>query len=509
MKKRLAFAISSGFVIAAAHPPVDMWFLACVGLVPLFYALDGAGRRDAFLIGFASGFAFFLADVYWVVHSMYFYGGVPAWISVLVMAGLAAILALYWAAFSLFIIRVWRYSPVTKLLVIPSAWTAFEYLRGQLFTGFPWSLLGYTQTVNLRVIQIADITGVYGVTFLVVAVNAAIYVFIKSRAGAGEGRPALPALITGAVVVSALIYGELRIRQVDDGVGGWPELRVAAAQGSIDQSEKWNAAFRARTVDIYRELTARAASEGARLVVWPETAAPFILGEDAVESPRVMAAARENGIYVLTGSPGYTYNSENRQVSFYNSAWLINPLGEPSGRYDKVHLVPFGEYVPMRRFLPFVKKLTGGAGDFSAAEAPEPIRSELGGLGMLICYEAIFPEIAASEVRAGAELLVNITNDAWFGFTSAPYQHFGMSIMRAVENKSFLVRSANTGISAIVDPAGRVVGRTRLFEKTFLAGGVRMRRGPMTFYTRHGDAFAYGCMAIAALFMVAGLRKKI
>lgn len=514
MKKRLVLAAISGLLMAAAHPPVGVGVLAWAALVPLFFSLEGAGKRAGFIIGLACGLVFFVADVYWVVNSMYYYGGVPVWISVPVMLGLAAILACYIAFFGLFVTAVSGASAMVRLFAIPAAWVSLEYLRAHLFTGFPWSLLAYTQMDWITVIQIADITGVWGISFLIVMVNVAVYLLVnafllKARAKGGQSRrPVVETVVTAALLLVVVIYGTVRLRQVDVDAAGWQKVRVAAAQGSIDQSKKWDTAFRSQTIDIYRELTRLAAIDGAQLVVWPETAAPFFLGQDKAQTASVTDAARSANVYLLTGSPAYTYNLEARQADLYNSAWLINPSGEFAGRYDKTHLVPFGEYVPLRAFLPFIKKLTAGIGDFSEGPGPLPIRSELGDIGVLICYEAIFPEIASGHIKNGAGILVNITNDAWFGRSSAPYQHMGMTAMRAVENRTWLVRSANTGFSAVVDPAGRVIKQTDLFEKAVITADIGMRSGPMTFYTRFTDFFAYGSMTLAAAFVFALLRGR-
>ncbi|MBI5886483.1 MAG: apolipoprotein N-acyltransferase [Deltaproteobacteria bacterium] len=512
MKKRLVLAVASGLLTAAAHPPVGAWPLAWVALIPLLFSLEGARARDGFIIGLVSGFVFFVADVYWVVNSMYYYGGVPLWISVPVMCLLAALLACYIGFFGLFVSAASGMPQTARLVAIPAAWTSLEFLRAHVFTGFPWSLLGYTLSDRLVLVQVVDITGIWGLSFLIVMVNCAAFLVIDAFVSKGRrGRRFVPitgALVTAALVVIVVVYGMVRIAQVDNDAAAWRKLRVAATQGSIDQSKKWDAAFRAETIDIYRELTRLAAQDGARLIVWPETAVPFFLGADKAETAAVTSAAKDAGRYILTGSPAYTYNPGTRQTRLYNSAWLIDPSGDMAGRYDKIHLVPYGEYVPMRRFLPFLTKLTAGIGDFSEGPGPLPIGFEGGGIGVLICYEAIFPEIAAAQVRNGAEILVNITNDAWFGRSSAPYQHMGMSAVRAVENRTWLVRSANTGISAFVDPAGRIVKKTALFEKAVITADVGLRSGPQTFYTRFTDVFAYLAMALFAGFVFALLRRK-
>lgn len=506
MKRPLLSAIS-GFVLVLAFPPVGAGFVAWSALIPLFFALDGAGRKEALACGYVFGLAFFLGTVYWVIHSMYYFGGVPLAISVLAMLLMVAYLSIYTALFGFLAALAGRLSPSWRLLLFPVFWTATEFLRGHLFTGLPWVLAGYSQAGYLPVIQMADITGVWGVSFLVVFVNVALYLaarrFIK-KDGAFPVREATVAAIAVAVV---LAYGFVTMGRTDRAAAGWTGLRAAVAQGSVDQSLKWDKSFQEKTLEIYGRLTVEAAAAGASLVVWPETAVPFFFDAARIEGGVVGASARETGTYLLTGMPSYNYTPDGRP-GYYNSAYLISPSGEAAGRYDKSHLVPFGEYVPFKRFLPFLKKLTEGVGDFSAGPGAVPIAFKGGGIGVLICYESIFPEIAAASVRNGSTLLVNITNDAWFGRTSAPHQHFEMSVLRAVENKVFLLRAANTGISAVIGPSGRVINKTALFEEAVIVEDVALRQGPITVYSRYGDVFAWACVSIAAVFALSGFKKR-
>ena len=302
------------------------------------------------------------------------------------------------------------------------------------------------------------------------------------------------------------VYGVLRMKTVEAESARWKTIKVALAQGSIDQGVKWDGRYQQETVDIYSKLTREAAQEGAKLVVWPETALPYHYDPDEVRGGLVGALARDTSTYILTGSPSYIYNPQTKDVSYFNSAFLIAPSGETAGRYDKFHLVPFGEYLPLRGILPF-DKLTAGIGDFTEGPGPVPMSFNEASVGTLICFESIFPEIARGHVQGGANLLATITNDAWFGRTSAPYQHFQMSIFRAVENRSYLVRSANTGISGVIDPAGRVRKTTGLFERVAIVDEVGLRQGPLTFYGVYGDFFAWGCVVISAAFLV--LRKRL
>ncbi|MBI5887512.1 MAG: apolipoprotein N-acyltransferase [Deltaproteobacteria bacterium] len=508
MKKRILCSIISGILLILSFPPFGLGFLAWFALVPLMFAAAGQRARDGFFTGLLAGFVFYVGTVYWVVNSMYFYGGVPVWISVPVMLLLAAYMALYFGAFCVFFSQTGRVGGFAALAFSPAVWVALEYLRAHLLTGFPWILLGYSQTPYLPVIQIADITGVYGISFVIVIVNAAVFLYVKSVMAKEPYRPVREAVVALGILISVFSYGLMRMKQVDADALSWRGINVAAAQGNIDQSVKWDPARQKETTEIYRGLTKEASALGASLIVWPETAAPFFLGEDSPQTEFVRGVARETNSYILAGTLRSDYSMERHGLEYFNSAVLITPGGEFKGRYDKTHLVPFGEYVPLKRFLPFVKKLTAGVGDFSEGPGPVPIKFNGEGIGILICYEAIFPEISRGAVKNGATLLANITNDAWFGRSSAPYQHFDMTVMRSVENRIYTVRSANTGISGFIDPVGRVVKKSGLFQRETLGAEVRLRRGGYTFYTVNGDIFAYGCLALSGLFVLSRLLRR-
>ncbi|OGP23822.1 MAG: apolipoprotein N-acyltransferase [Deltaproteobacteria bacterium GWC2_56_8] len=510
MIKRIILAIVSGALLALAFPPFDMGFIAWFGYVPFLYALDDkdGGRLKGLITGFVFGLSFFLGTVYWVIHSMYYYGGVPYTTSALVMLLLVVYLSVYPAVFGLVFSLTARQDKVLRLIALPALWVALEYGRGYIFTGLPWVLTGYTQASYIPVVQIADTTGVWGVSFLILIVNVAVFYNIEYLLKKTRSLPFKESAIALALLVSVVSYGVMRVRQVDNEVRLWNTMRVGIAQGSIDQSLKWDPFYQRATLDIYRALSLSAGKMGASLIVWPEAAIPFYFEPDKVRDGLIGDITRETGSFILTGSPSYSYNPTTDRIDYFNSAFLLSPKGESIGKYDKVHLVPFGEYVPLKKFLPFVKKLTAGIGDFSVGPGPVPIDFEGGSIGTLVCFESIFPELSAGSVRNGATLLVNITNDAWFGTTSAPYQHFQMSIFRAVENKVFVLRSANTGISGVIDPVGRVRQKTGLFKRDIIVDTIGLKRSLPTFYTERGDVFAFGCLGMAALFIISAATTR-
>jgi apolipoprotein N-acyltransferase len=503
MTKTLALSILSGIALVFAFPPFTLGALAWVALVPLFIALETRAWKGGFSAGFLAGFACNLGAVYWVMHSMYNYGGVPVAMSILVMLVLVLYMALYWGVFGLLFTFTKGLPGIARLFLIPAFWVGLEYARAHLLTGFPWVLTGYTQAPYPALVQVADITGVWGVSFAVVAFNAAVAFLAAGFFGRSRGEKplVLPIVVASALVASIAVYGVVRMKAVDAQVLQWPSMKVALAQGSIDQGVKWDGRYQQETINIYRKLTEEASNNSARLVVWPETAIPYYYDAEEVRDGQIGALARAASTYILTGSPSYNYNPESKKVSYFNSAFLVDPRGETIGRYDKYHLVPFGEYLPLRGILPF-EKLTAGIGDFSEGPGPVPVSFDGASIGILICFESIFPEIASGHIKNGATLLATITNDAWFGRTSAPYQHFQMSIFRAVENRSFLVRAANTGVSGVIDPVGRVRNTTGLYERTVIVDDVGLRKGPLTFYTVYGDFFAWGCSTVSVAFVV-------
>jgi apolipoprotein N-acyltransferase len=299
------------------------------------------------------------------------------------------------------------------------------------------------------------------------------------------------------LVFLTLAYGHYRLTQTthqkeDDAI-----LRTTIVQGNIDQSVKWNPAYQDKTIQSYENLTVGTISFRPNLVVWPETALPFFFQDKSSLSKKVITTIRKMGCPFVFGSPAYGGTKGN--IRYYNRAYLLSPRGSVMGTYDKVHLVPFGEYVPLKRFLPFVHRLVPAAGDFSSGENSDPLPLSPFPPGVLICYEAIFPELARSRVRHGAALLINLTNDAWFGSTSAPYQHLAMSVFRAVETGRPLIRAANTGFSAVVDSQGRILKQSGLFSEEVLTVKVPLGRREMSPYTRFGDLFALVLLGITFL----------
>jgi apolipoprotein N-acyltransferase len=298
------------------------------------------------------------------------------------------------------------------------------------------------------------------------------------------------------------LYGKGRIQSISELASDSPSVRVTVVQGNIGQDKKWSPAFQRASIEKYIKLSLLAKEQKPDLIVWPETATPFYFLYNTGLSKMVKGGIHDTGVDFLFGSP--SFRRWKNKIEYYNSAYLVGPEGNIFGKYDKVHLVPFGEYVPLKKFLPFLGKIVEHVGDFRSGEKGHTIQWGEYRLGIQICYEIIFPNLSRAMTKNNAALLINITNDAWFGRSSAPYQHFSMAIFRAVENRRSIIRSANTGISGFIDPLGRVVASTQLFTDAIMTRSVPIL-DEKTFYSRFGDLFAMACLAltlIAALYQL-------
>jgi apolipoprotein N-acyltransferase len=483
-------AIASGVLIALSFPNAGLSFLAWIALIPLLIALEGASARTAFRLGFTCGISAYAIILYWINIVVTHYGHLPWVVSIPIYLMLVAWLAMFYGLATL-IVRTGEKNAVKSAFSLPVAWVAFDFIRSFLLTGFPWAMLGHSQYRTLPLIQIADITGVYGITLLIVLANVVLYRVLRAVSGAGVPYPVKSALVLVVFLIATLFYGFNRLNQPES-LDGAP-LRIALIQGNIEQDVKWSPAFRDETIGIYDRLTREAAKGGVDLVVWPESAVPFFFQDEPVQAERIKGLARELNTWLLIGSPAHELR-DGKSI-FLNSAFVIAPNGEITGRGDKLHLVPFGEYVPLGRFLPFISKLVVGIGDFSPGEHATPLNVGRAMAGLLVCYEGIFPELAREYVRSGARILVNITNDAWYGRSSAPYQHFSIAVFRSVETRTPMLRAANTGITSIIDQNGHIRTMTGLFVEGYRTGEVRPGSGN-SLYLTIGDAPAWLCVLL-------------
>lgn len=496
-------AFLSGVLLALAFPKIDLSFLAWIAFVPLLWIVQERTPRRAFGYGFASGMGFYLCTVYWVVHTIGLYSNIPSLIAVGPLLLMCIILASYTGAFVAGL-RFYQLHGGSIVLLGPVSWVTLEWLRSFFFIGFPWVSLGYSQHPYLNLMQFAEFTGVYGVSALVIFVNLVIFTLFSDP----QARRRLLVLLVLILVGSLSLWGMWRRSQLA-ALPSTHNLRVGLIQGNIPQDTKWNANFQEETMVRYEQLTRQAVSQGAELVIWPETAAPFYFQSPLPPSmpdrekeeeyrERLLHLATELRTPILFGNPAFKI--EGGQVSMFNRAYLISSTAEVLGSYDKIQLVPFGEYVPFHNLLFFLDKLVVGIGDFAAGTTTTVFALPQAKFGVLICYEGIFPALTRRFIAQGAELLVNITNDAWFGRTSAPYQHLVMEAVRAIENRVPLVRAANTGFSAVIGIDGQIQSRTNLYETASLVENIAWPQ-VSSFYARYGDVFVWFCVVSTSLML--------
>ncbi|MFO0730294.1 MAG: apolipoprotein N-acyltransferase [Nitrospiraceae bacterium] len=518
----ILLACLSGILYPLSFPAFDLGFLAWIALVPMHIAIEMSEPRRAFRAGWLCGTLAFTGSMFWVITAMNVYGKVPFGIAILVMLLLTVYLGLYIALYAGILASIRNAWPGFGLLPAPFLWVALELIRTYFLSGLPWSLFGYSQYQWLPIIQMADHFGVYGVSFLLVLVNTAIAEGLLWSVKAYRGfqirsYPWPSAVAAGSAFTVALIYGTTLLSSAEQ--GPTRTISVGVVQPNVDQAQKWDVAFRQETMNRYQRLT-QGLGEDLDLVVWPEAATPFVFDMEPQYRLLVTDIAQRAGAPLLFGSPALRRYPDGRPY-LMNSASLLSTDGQILGRYDKQHLVPFGEYIPLHNsVLFFLDKLVEGIGDFEPGPGPTLLmfkpREKLPPMaaaatapdfhlrfGVVICYEVIFPDLVRRFSANGADFMVTVTNDAWFGPSSAPYQHFGMVVFRAVENHVAFARAANTGISGFIDAYGRVTEASPIFTQGAWKGTLTVGH-QQTFYARYGDLFAYGCAIIAALLCLKG-----
>jgi apolipoprotein N-acyltransferase len=498
---RVSALVASGVLGALAFPRTDWWLFAWVWLAPTLVCALTRPPRGALADGWLAGAMLFVILLRWLDHTFAHYSAIPWPLGWLPIAALAAYCGLYTGAVAAAI--AWlrpRIGAGRALAMTPFLWVAGEWVRGHLMGGFPWGLLGYSQHSVLPVIQIAELGGVYAVSFLLVSVNAALAAIVGLA-----WRRALPgSLVVGALVLVSLGFGVSVLREADGRSERSGSVTVAVIQPSIEQAIKWDPVRHAETIAIHERLTRESARAHPALIVWPETAAAIFLRADPELLARLTSLSADVGAPLLIGS----VDRQEPRGRFLNSAFLLDGQGIRA-KYDKIHLVPFGEYIPLAWLIGFVRSWAEFISDFAAGKTETIFPLPGAPFGTVICYEVIFPELFRSFVVGGARFMVNITNDAWFGRTSGPWQHLGMLPLRAVEHRVAIARAANTGVSAFVEPSGRVSRFRPLFERAALDHRVALRERT-TFYTRLGDWLVYACLAVgAAVFALALFRRRL
>ncbi len=490
-----SLALVSGALLALSFPRYGHPALAWIALVPLLVAL--AQKRHpplkAFLLGLTSGFIYFAGTLYWTGTVIRTFGGIPLPAAMLGVVLLALYQGFFPALFALISSRLIARGGLAAVFLSAAAWIATEFFRGVVFGGFPWVLLGDSQVTVLPVAQLASVLGVYGVSGLVAFINAAIAYAMLTN---GRRRAVAIAAAAGVLIATGA-WGAARIADGALTRAGTP-IRVGLIQANIAQEDKWKAGEARRIFTTYIAMTRDAVKRGAEYVIWPESATPFMFENDPAGQEALRALAREVRVPILFGSDQEVTRPE---PALYNAAFLVTPDGRTAAVYRKIHLVPWGEFIPMKRLLFFVSPLVDSFTDFSPGTEMVllPIGSHLASTA--ICYEVVYPSLIRRAVQGGSELLTTITNDAWYGQSSAPYQHFALASMRAIEQGRYLARAANTGISGVIDPYGRIVRQSSIFEQDALVEQVRFLT-VRTIYSRIGDVIAYIAIALVGLGLV-------
>jgi apolipoprotein N-acyltransferase len=499
MPFRILLAIISGFLFAFSFPNVAIGWFAFVAFIPLFLALAGATSAwQAAFLGWIQQTTAWLLMVPWVVRVMSHYGGLPYITGVLIFVAMCAVLGLYGALFGWI---VWRIAPgasFARWLLIALAWPAVEYVRTYALTGFPWNFLAAAIVDYTSMIQIDRVAGPYLVGGLILIPALVMAWLITQRPRGIE-----PVLVIGGACVLLFVWWAtgLVASKLFERPRGGATYRAALLQPNISQEMRWN---EENLVAIYQRMmrmTDAGVAAGARIVIWPESTVPLSYSSSDFYRDSIESISRQHHCDIILGSVAEDPRAADRM---WNAAFLVSD-GKTIGHYDKIRLVPFGEYVPLRKMLFFAKKLVRAVGEFEFGTRDTPLGGELR-YGPAICYEVVFPEITRTQVRNGANVLVTITNDAWYDGTSAPRQHLNQARLRAVEDDRWLLRAATTGISAWIDPTGRVMREIPMGHEGILLAKYAVKK-TVTPYVRFGDWFAYLSVAVVIIALV--IRRRI
>jgi apolipoprotein N-acyltransferase len=465
--------------------------------------------RRAFFLGLLTGAVYFAGTLYWLVETMTTFGGLPLVVSVFAAGALVAYLSLFPAVFAAVLARL-RGSMGTHwaLLFAAPVWVATELGRQYMWDGFPWALLGYSQVTVLPIAQLASVTGVYGLSgLLTLTAAAAAFVVIDTR----RRRWAVAAAVAG-VVAACGMWGSARMA-AGSLTGSGDSVRVAVVQGNIAQDDKWDPTLQDAIISRYLTQTREAIGRGATFIIWPESSLPVFFEEDPVRSSQIRRLAREAKVTLLIGSDQVERTRPDAAPTaldnrFFNAAFLVKPDGSTGAVYRKMHLVPFGEYVPLQRLLFFVGPIVEAVSNFTPGSEATQLPVGNHKVSTAICYEVIYGSLIRRFVTDGSELLTTITNDAWYGRSSAAYQHWDQASLRAIENGRYLARAANTGVSGFVDPYGRILQKSALFEQAVLVDDLRFLQA-RTIYSRVGDLVAWLCLALTLAALLASWRMRL
>jgi apolipoprotein N-acyltransferase len=502
----LLYPLLTGVLTWACFPKLNQGYLAWVALAPLiFFLLKTRRIRVAFFGGLLAGTVEFLLLLYWIPPVLSHYGGLPvpvAWVFLLVMAATLGCFSAAACALTRFGMNRWG---DWILFGFPAAWVALEYARSLFpFAGFPWLLLGYSQTDYPVLVQTADLFGVYGVSFLVAWVNTALlWAWLRRR----NGSQVISSLSSCAVLLSACAaYGTAALTRWDR---VQPQYQAALLQQNLSADES-EAVLAWKYKEGYVKMAERLDGLQTDLLVLPESPSPLIFQYDKAYQNCLRQLARRFPFGIVFNN--IRFEEAHDTSAYFNSAFFLDEAGAEVARYDKIHLVPFGEYIPFKKVFFFSETISKDVGDFMPGKnyVIAPMKDHE--VNALICFEAVFGDLSRQFIRRGSQLIINLTNDGWYGDTSAPYQHLEMARWRAVETRKWFLRSANTGISAIITPAGRLEASTGLLREAAATGGFSFLAGE-TFYVRHGDdlpifcAILWTCILMASFVMTVRGRR--
>ncbi len=497
----IILSLLSGLGAALTFPKFNLFFFGWIFMVPLFLALLRKKPGQAFWLGFISGFAFYAILLYWIPSVPAHYGNLSPGLSFLVYLVLVALMSLFWAFFALLFAWIGQFFPRLRFLLAPFLWVTMEYAATHLLTGFPWGLIGYSQVKNLPFLQLAAVAGVYGLSFCLVFLQGCFLLSIWTRKRA-------PFFLALAMVLFFHFAGWLNLKNPPLSKDTFP---AAVIQGNVSSDIYWDRVSAEEIEALFAQhldLSRQAWKKGARLIIWPEFSVPlcFSCPQPSYQNSKLrlyqFVQQTRSTLLLGTNEVGQT----SGKLSYYNTALCLGP-DLTSTQYHKMHLVPFGEYTPYKKIFSFIEKVTHAIGDVTPGRDYVLHRFEGKPFGSPICYEIIFPGLVRKFTVRGAHFLVTITNDGWYGRSSAPHQHFQIAVFRAVENRRYLLRAATTGISGIVDPYGRVIARSQLMTRTLLAAEISPRRD-LSFYARHGDLLPYSSLTLTAFFLIlAGVKR--
>lgn len=491
---RLPLAFLAGSALwGLSLPPYGIGMVGILALVPILWAVPDERPARAAAWGWAGGILWEFVTLWWLIPTLVHYGGISEPVAFLLILGMCAILGLYMAGFLWTMTWLVRRRGLWALALAPCAWVLWEWLRGHMLSGMPWWGPGYSLSVYPAFLQAARFGGILGLSFLAVAGSAAVTLWLRDRHAYFTGA-FVPAVL--AVLCLVFLWG---YRASGRPLDVKPTTPVGYLQPDIGQDVKWDPAHAEETLQTTLGLSSAFKKYGLKLLVWPESSTPFEWDSDDAFRKRVGETAGAIDAPILLGSvlsgPG----------GYRNGAVLVMPDGKEAARCSKTHLVPFGEYIPFREWLSFAGPIVNTIGDFVPGDSLAPLQTPAGRAGVTICFEGIFPDLVRKQVREGAQLLVNMTNDAWYEGTPGPYQHFLLERVRAVETDRYLVRSANRGVCGVVNPRGQLVATVSAGGPASFWGLVEPR-DTRTLWTRVGSAWLL--LPLAGLLAAATLRRK-